>query len=102
VFGNSPSPAGAISGLQRAAERGEAEYGKDAKGFVLRNFYVDDGITSVSSENLAVDLLRRTQRMLAETKLRLHKVASNSTSHGGFPPEERAKELKDFDLSADT
>ncbi len=46
VFGNSPSPAVAIYALRRAAELGEAECGTDAKNFVLRNFYVDDGITS--------------------------------------------------------
>lgn len=59
VFGNSPSPAVAIYGLQRTAELGEAEYGTDAKEFVLRNFYVDDGITSVPSEKTAIDLLKR-------------------------------------------
>jgi hypothetical protein len=79
-----------------AAERGKAKCGTDAKEFVLRKLYVDDGITSV-------DLLRRMQRMLAEANLRLHKLASNSsTVMEAFPPEERAKELKDLDLSADT
>lgn len=103
VFGNSPSPALAIYGLQRTAELGEAEYGTDAKEFVLRNFYVDDGITSVPSEkNTPADLLKRTQKMLAAANLKLHKVASNSaTVMEAFPSENRAKELKDLDLSAD-
>ena len=102
VFGNSPSPAVAIYGLRRTAEHGEAEHGTDAKEFVLHNFYVDDGITSVPSEEEAVDLLKRTQEMLAEANLRLHKMASNSaTVMEAFPPEDRAKDLKDLDLNAD-
>ncbi len=61
VFVNSPSLAVAIYALRRAAELGEAERGTDAKNFVLRNFYVDDGITSVPTEREAIDLLKRTQ-----------------------------------------
>lgn len=103
VFGNSPSPAVAIYGLQRTAELGEAEYGTDAKEFVLRNFYVDDGLTSVSSEEAAIDLLKRTQGMLAAANMKLHKMASNSaTVMEAFPPEDRAKELKDLDVCADS
>lgn len=102
VFGNSPLPAVAIYGLQRTAEQGEAEYGADAKEFELRNFYVDDGITSVPSERTAIDLLKRTQKMLAAANLKLHKMASNSAMvMKAFPSEDRAKELKDLDLSAD-
>ena len=48
VFGNSPSPAVATYSLRRSAEHGEEEHGADAKEFVFRNFYVDDGLTSVS------------------------------------------------------
>lgn len=101
VFGNSPSPAVATYG-QRTAELGEAEYGMDTKEFVLHNFYIDDGITSVSSEKTAIDLLKRMQIMLAAANLKLHKVASNSAIvMEAFPSEDRAKELKDLDLSAD-
>lgn len=50
VFGNSPSPAIAIYGLKQTAEQRENEDGEDAEQFVLRNFYMDDGHTSVSSE----------------------------------------------------
>lgn len=57
VFGNSPSPVVTIYGLRKAAEHGEAEHGKDAKEFVLCNFFVDNGISSVSSEEKAIDLL---------------------------------------------
>ncbi|KAI3360343.1 hypothetical protein L3Q82_014660 [Scortum barcoo] len=50
VFGNSPSPAVATYGLRKAAEHGEPEHGTDAKHFIFRNFYVDDGLASVAKE----------------------------------------------------
>ncbi len=103
VFGNSPSPAVAIYALRRAAELGEAECGMDAKNFVLRNFYVDDGITSVPTEREAIDLLKHTQIMPSKSSLNLHKVASNGASvMEAFPSSERAKDLKDLDFSKDT
>ena len=46
VFGNSPSPAVAIYSFRRAAQEGQKEHGKDAEQFIMRNFYVDDGLTS--------------------------------------------------------
>ena len=102
VFGNSPSPAVAIYGLRRAAQAGENTHGKDAREFVDRSFYVDDGLTSLPTEKEAVDLLKRTKDMLAESNIHLHKIASNShTVMESFAPEDLAKDLKYLDLGAD-
>lgn len=102
VFGNSPSPAVAIYCMRRAAQQGEQEHGTDAKLFVERQFYVDDGLTSVATPEHAVDLLTRTKNMLAESNLRLHKVASNcSLVMEAFPVEDRAKDFKELDLGVD-
>lgn len=99
MFGNSPSPVVAIYGLRWAAQKGEEEHGTDAKQFVMRNFYVDDGLTSFSSDEEAIDILKRTIEMLAESSVRLHKIASNSSKvMEAFIPEDRAKYLKDLDL----
>ncbi|KAM4691904.1 uncharacterized protein WCC33_016712 [Rhinophrynus dorsalis] len=78
VFGNSPSPAVANYGLRRTAREGEEEYGKDGRNLVERDFYVDDGLKSVPTEEEAIDLLKQTQRMLATANLKLHKIASNN------------------------
>ena len=102
VFGNSPSPAVATYGLRKAAEQGETEHGTDSKEFVFRNFYVDDGLISVSKEDEAIDLLQRTKSLLAESNLRLRKIASNSARvMEAFPLEERTSDFKDLDLGAD-
>ncbi|KAK9396825.1 hypothetical protein NXF25_020186 [Crotalus adamanteus] len=60
VFGNGSSLAIANYGLLRTAHIGEAEYGADAKHFVERDFYVDDGLRSVATPAEAIDLIKRT------------------------------------------
>ncbi|XP_028254480.1 uncharacterized protein LOC114430714 [Parambassis ranga] len=102
VFGNSPSPAVAIYCMRRAAEEGEKEHGFDAKQFIVRHFYVDDGLASSPTQKEAVDILTEAQKMLAESNLKLHKIASNCPEvMEAFPAEERAKDLKDLDLRLD-
>ncbi|XP_076879123.1 uncharacterized protein LOC143527737 [Brachyhypopomus gauderio] len=98
VFGNSPSPAVAIYGLRRAAKQGEAEFGSDTRQYVERHFYVDDGLKSFSTEAEAICVIKRAQKMLAASNLRLHKITSNRPAVlEAFPPEDRAKEIKDLD-----
>ena len=57
----------------------ESEFGIDAREFVENNFYVDDGLKSLPNSQQSIDLLRRTQAMLATANLRLHKIASNNS-----------------------
>ncbi|XP_033119843.1 uncharacterized protein LOC117119135 [Anneissia japonica] len=103
IFGNSPSPAVATFGLRRTAEVGEIEFGADAKSFVDKNFYVDDGLKSLPTDSEAIDLLQRTQTMLSKANLRLHKIASNSPKvMQAFPTNDHAGDLKDLDLNIDT
>lgn len=52
----------------------------DARHFIERDFYVDDGLKFLPTDEEALDLLQRTQGMLSEAKLRLHKIASNSAA----------------------
>jgi hypothetical protein len=102
LFGNSPSPAVATFGLRKTATEGEEKFGKDARQFVERNFYVDDGLKSTATPSEAIDLLKRTQQMLADANLKLHKIASNSREvMDAFPTEDRAGDLQNLDLSCD-
>ncbi|XP_030053401.1 uncharacterized protein LOC115466351 isoform X1 [Microcaecilia unicolor] len=101
VFGNSSSPAVATCRLSRTAQEGEREYG-DARHFIERDFYVDDDLKSLPTEGEAIDLLKRTQAMLAEANLTLHKITSISPEvMRTFPAEDHAKDLKDLDLKLD-
>ena len=102
VFGNSPSPAVAIYGLRRAAKQGEVDFGSDTRQYVERDFYVDDGLKSFSTEAEAICVIKRAQEMLAASNLRLHKIASNRPAViEAFPPEDRAKEIKDLNFLTD-
>lgn len=88
--------------MRQAASVGEREHGLDAKQFLVRHFYVDDGLASAPTHEEAIDILKRTQKMLAESNLTLHKIASNSHKvMEAFPADERAKDLKDLDLRLD-
>ena len=100
TFGNTSSPAIATFGLRKTAEVGEPEFGSDAKEFVDNDFYVDDGLKSMPNSQQAIDLLQRTQAMLATANLRLHKISSNDPKvMNGFPPDDRAADLRDLNLN---
>lgn len=99
VFGNSPLPAVTTYGLRRAAQEGEQRYGSDSRRFVERHFYVDDGLISLPTEAEAIDLLKLTRASLAESNLKLHKIASNSIAvMQAFPSEDLAAGLRDLGL----
>ena len=100
LFGNTSSPAVATCGLRKTAEVEAKNFGTDAVQFVEKNFYVDDGLASKEDLDSAVDLLKRTQAMLATANIRLHKIASNKPEVlQAFPVEDRATDLSEIDLS---
>lgn len=103
VFGNSPSPAVAIYCLRCAAQEGETDFGEDARQFVEEDFYMDDGLKSLPSPEMAISLLKRTQDMLAGSNLKLHKLASNSKKvMQAFSSEDYANSLKELDLGVNS
>ncbi len=61
---------------------------------------MDDGLTSLPTEEEGIKLLKATQEMLAQSTLHLHKIASNKVEvMKAFPSEDLAKELTNLDLS---
>ncbi|KAK3743580.1 hypothetical protein QZH41_001384 [Actinostola sp. cb2023] len=104
LFGNGPSPAVATFGLRKtASSHGEEISGEEVESFVNRNFYVDDGLASLSTPKQAIDLVSKAQAVLATSNLRLHKVVSNSIEVvEAFPTTDRAKDLRDLDLHQDS
>ena len=95
LFGNGPSPAVATYGLRRTAVDSEEEYGMEAEKFICRNFYVNEGLTSLSYTQGATDLVKSAQATLATANLRLHILVSNSVEVmeaflGRRPPKRRA------------
>lgn len=74
VYGNRPSLAKAIYGLRRTAQEGEQKCGSEAREFMERNFYIDNWLKSLPTEE-ASGLLKRTQEKFAI--LRFQKTVSN-------------------------
>ena len=103
LFGAISSPAVANYCLHKTAEDCRAQFGDEAADFLHRNFYVDDGLTSVPTVPEAVKLIEDSQALCTSTKLRLFKFASNSKDVlEPLPMYDRAKDLKDLDLPHDT
>ncbi|XP_068209384.1 uncharacterized protein [Palaemon carinicauda] len=104
VFGNSTSPAVATLGLRKTAQASGKDFGNRVTQFVSRNFYVDDGLTSCTTKEEAINLIKDTQKALAMYgNLMLHKIASNSEEvMKAFPANDLASNLKDLDLEADS
>ena len=72
VFEICASPAIATFGLHKIAADSQIEYGHCVKEFIERGFYVDDALTSLSTVEQLVDLVKCTQPALKENgKLRI-------------------------------
>ena len=73
LFGATSSPACANFALQTMADEYEAEYGPSVSKFVRRNFYVDDGLKSVDTEEDTVNIIINSIEMFKKGGFRLHK-----------------------------
>ncbi len=70
---------------------------------VLHNFYVDDCLVSVGSEEEAVSLYKELGALCAKGGFKLTKWISNRRAVlAAIPQQERAMEVKDLDLDNDT
>ena len=103
LFGNTSSPAVATFCLRKTAQEAEAQFGYNAREFIENDFYVDDGLKSLPTADASIDLLKRTQSMLATANLRLHKIASNDPRVvEAFPSSDRATDCCNLDLNETT
>ncbi|KAI4893045.1 hypothetical protein NFI96_006436 [Prochilodus magdalenae] len=99
LFGATSSPGCANYGMKHLASEHSDVYPLGAS-FVMKDFYVDDGLTSVDSTENAIKLAREAREICALGGLRLHKFVSNSKAVlESIPSSERAKDVKDFDLA---
>ena len=103
LFGAVSSPGCANFGLKRAPDDGEIEFGEAAANFVRNNFYVDDGLISVSSVKEAIDLLQNSRDLCARAGLKLHKVVSNKLEVLECLPEsDRDTSFKSINIRTDS
>ena len=99
LFGASSSPGCANFGLKYVAELGREQFGDLAADFVQHCFYVDDGLTSVSTADDAIELVNNTVNLCKQGGIRLHKFVSNSQEVlEAIPDAELAKSLVNLDF----
>lgn len=102
LFGATSSPGCANLAFRTAADDGVNEFGVEAASFIKENFYVDDGLKSVSTACEAIELIKNSTEMCMKGGFRLHKFTSNSKEVvESTPVESRAKEIKELDLNHD-
>lgn len=90
LFGAASSPGCANFGLKHLAQQHKVSHPL-ASTFVEKNFYVDDGLTSVSSVEEAKKLIIESQELCKKGGMRLHKFNSNEEAAlSCLEPSERA------------
>ncbi|XP_030208539.1 uncharacterized protein LOC115556311 [Gadus morhua] len=101
LFGAASSPGCANFGMKHLAKENGDLYPKGSQ-FIMRDFYVDDGLTSAGSTEEAVQLAREARELCAMGGLRLHKFVSNERNVlESIPPSERAINVTNMDLTFD-
>lgn len=101
LFGAVSSPGCANYGLKHLAKENKSLYPLGSN-FVTRNFYVDDGVTSVANTKQAIKLAQEARELCASGGLRLHKfVSNNRVVLDSIPLSERATNVKHLNLTFD-
>ena len=102
LFGATSSPGVATFALRHIAKQ-LADEKPTASEFIVKDFYVDDGITSVNTVDEAVNLITEATSICSSANLRLHKFVSNSREVlATMPSSEIAKEMQGIDLFCDS
>ena len=92
IFGCVSSPAVSNCGLKYCAE--QLPEGDEAKDYLDKNFYVDDGLHSTNSSISAIEVLTKTMSLLKTYNMKLHKIISNSQEVlDAFPDAVRATSI---------
>ena len=104
LFGATSSPGCATFGLRQVASDNHDEsdsYSKQAVEFIKHDFYVDDGLISLDSQQEAIGVITKAIDICSKGNLRLHKfVCNDETVLSSIPYSEQTKNVKDLDLHA--
>ena len=99
LFGAASSPGCANFGLKHLALQGQGRFSEEFIKFILRSFYVDDGLSSVMSPAEAIHLVEESRALCRTGNLRLHKFISNDKEVTNAIPSEERAQTKDLDMA---
>lgn len=77
LFGAASSPGCANYGLKDIAAQGRGGFIEATVHFIERNFYVDDGLISVSTSEEAIKLVAEVRQLCSSGRMCIHKFVSN-------------------------
>lgn len=99
LFGATSSPGVATFALREIAKNSGNSQTRD---FITHNFYVDDGIASISTVEEAAELVKDATEVCSKAKLRLHKFVSNNREVlQTIPTSEVASDIQGLNLFKD-
>lgn len=103
IFGATSSPSCACFALRQTAGDGRNETTAEAAKTIERNFYMDNCLIAVASDEQAIALSQSLKALCLRGGFNLTKWVSNSRQVlSCIPMNERAAEVKDLDLNKDT
>ncbi len=99
LFGATSSSSCASYALKRTAEDNTGCFSAEATNTVKKNFYVDDLLKAVDTENHAIRLCKELKSLCASGGFKLTKwISNNRAVLASIPESERAKVIKNLDL----
>ena len=102
LFGATSSPARANFALKKVASDYEDRCGPEAADFVKNNFYMDDGLRSVSTPEAAASLVKNTKKLCGKGGFNLHMFVSNHKAViDSISQDDRSKVLQNLDITKD-
>ena len=102
LFGATSSPGVATFGLRKVAED-YRNISTEATRFLKDDFYVDDGVTSVSTPQEAKELIKAATTICTKANIRLHKFTCNNEEVlSTVPISERKEVSKSIDIFKDS
>ena len=102
LFGAVSSPSCAIYALRKTADDNQADFPTEVIQTVKENFYVDDCLKSIASEEEAILMVKHLTALCHRGGFALTKWSSNNrTVLQTLSEEHRAKDLKELDLDMD-
>ncbi|XP_078284303.1 uncharacterized protein LOC144609366 [Rhinoraja longicauda] len=102
LFGAVSSPSCGNFALRKTAEDNKAYFSEEVTNTLKSNFYVDDGLKSMTTEEEAIQMVKHLTSLCNKGGFRLTKWISNSRAVlETIPPEDRAKETRELDLDKD-
>ena len=100
LFGAVSSPSCANFTLRHNANKNKTRYQEEVISTVFKNFYVDDCLKSLPSAEMAIHFIKDISKLMKDGGFRLTKwISSSREVIQSIPESERAKEVKELDLS---